>query len=452
MAPSRTRLRVCIITPVYPPNVAVGGGVAITYGALTDCLHRMGHEVKVFSPRLDNVDHGSSILYKDFPVTFPTAANLQVLSRAIAWCDIVVCPDDNNIPFFAYLARMHDKPFLSNIHTNVEEVLRLSPSLFLNSFAAPLIGNFVRICSHLTTATYTTSPSYGEVLKSKGVHVTGVFSPRIKLAVFTLPDSDEEIARARAWLSNGQVNKPILLVAGRLSHEKRISLLARAKPDGVILAVVGDGPDATTVSELARQQDVLVHVGMVNQDRLRVLYKACDLLVSASAFETLGMTVAEANMCGCPVAVQAAPGFVSQVIPGRNGYLVNYDDSNEARAQLEFVLKNKPTKAQVLSTLAERWDAKLEDLQDVVARLAREGRTPMDFSLKFFLTLAMLVYWFLYSIVTFPFNTLTHRIRTVEFPALPSINLYIPGAQHGMSGRVVLLAVVLYAAKVEGSI
>jgi len=191
-----------------------------------------------------------------------------------------------------------------------------------------------------------------------------------------------------------------------------------------------------------------VHVGMVDQDRLRVLYKACDLLVSASAFETLGMTVAEAHMCGCAVAVQAAPGFVSQVIPGRNGYLVNYDDAEEARSQLEYALAHKPTQAQVLATLAERWDAQLEDLQDVVVRLARDGREPADSWYKLLLTMIMLVYWFLYTLTTFPFNTLTNRVRSVE---LPSINLYIPGSQHNMSGRFVFLVVMLYAAKLDGS-
>ena len=49
------------------------------------------------------------------------------------------------------------------------------------------------------------------------------------------------------------------------------------------------------------------------QHRLRVLYKAADVLVSASKFETLGMTVIEAQLCGTPAVVQNAAGFVTQV-------------------------------------------------------------------------------------------------------------------------------------------
>ena len=71
------------------------------------------------------------------------------------------------------------------------------------------------------------------------------------------------------------------------------------------IVIVGDGPEeeAVKVSKLANNKNVIVHRGMVNQERLRVLYKAADFLVSASKFETLGMTVAEAGVCGTPVIV-----------------------------------------------------------------------------------------------------------------------------------------------------
>ena len=37
-------LDILIITPVFPPKVRVGGGVAVCYGALTNTLARMGHQ------------------------------------------------------------------------------------------------------------------------------------------------------------------------------------------------------------------------------------------------------------------------------------------------------------------------------------------------------------------------------------------------------------------------
>jgi len=416
-ADGETKKRVLVITPVYPPNIAIGGGVAVTYGALTTKLQKRGHDVEVLSPRLDNLDYGKSILYKNFPVIFPTFANIQRIVNATEKCDVVVCPDDCGIVFYAFIACWKNKPLLFNMHTNVKMVLDMSPDFILRWVAAPCVGAFFRVCSHISTRTMTTSPSYHDVLVSTGHRCDGVFSPRIKTAVFEQEDSEEEIRKARIWLCGGLeelTSRPVLLYAGRLSHEKRIRELVAAKPAGCVLSIVGDGPEAKVLfaDHHDPSQGVFVLVGMQDQSRLRVLYKASDFLVSASKFETLGMTVLESHLCGTPVAVQKAAGFVSQVTEGKNGFFINYDDADEARAQLELALKNKPTKAMIAETVEARWDGGLEELDDVVINMANAGR-PRDFWL--IMWPAIIVYFIIYSLMSFPFNTLTNRVvRTDE--------------------------------------
>ena len=51
---------------------------------------------------------------------------------------------------------------------------------------------------------------------------------------------------------------------------------------------------------------VVLADGMVAQHTLRQFYKAADVNVSASGFETFGMTVLEARWCGTPSIVQNA--------------------------------------------------------------------------------------------------------------------------------------------------
>ena len=50
----------------------------------------------------------------------------------------------------------------------------------------------------------------------------------------------------------------------------------------------------------------------VDHDQLRIFYKAADVVVSASNFETAGHTAHEALLCGTPVVLQRTGGFVSQ--------------------------------------------------------------------------------------------------------------------------------------------
>ena len=83
------------------------------------------------------------------------------------------------------------------------------------------------------------------------------------------------------------------------------------------------------------------------------------------------MTVFEAHLCGTPAVVQDANGFDAQVVKGKNGYLIDYADAEEAKAFLEKVLRNPPSKKSVLQTTEQKsWDAQLPQLDDIVDTVA----------------------------------------------------------------------------------
>jgi len=408
-------LNVLMVTPVFPPNITVGGGVAVTCGALVDKLRLMGHSVRVISPSLGNVDYGTSQLYPSFPVMFPTFRNLRFFHESIVAADIIVCPDNTVMPFLLFLAHYHNKPIFFNLHTNVRQLLSMT-GVFGTYVSGPACDWWIRLASRMTCRTFTTSPSYKQVLLERGYAISGVFSPRIKLAVFEFDsDTSEDIQEARRWLSNGKSNLPLCLYVGRYSHEKRISLLARTMPPGVVLAIVGDGPGKAG-DDIAALHDpannIFVHRGMVCQERLRVLYKASDFLVSASSFETLGMTVAEANCCGTPVLVQRATGFNTQVIDGENGFLVDFESPN-ITVDILSAFRNQPRKETVLKVSKEkRWDADLPNLEDEVVRAAFIGADKSQWSsgeISMWIFMPVIFIFFcMFKVLTFPFNTLTH--------------------------------------------
>ena len=73
----------------------------------------------------------------------------------------------------------------------------------------------------------------------------------------------------------------------------------------------------------------------VQHDQLRVYYKAADVHVSASDFETLGNSCHEALLCGTPVVLERAGGYLSQVDDGEQGFLVHWADAAQARDAIE---------------------------------------------------------------------------------------------------------------------
>ena len=431
------KFKVLIVSPVFPPHVTVGGGVAVTVGAVTDKLIEKGCSVSVLSPRLGNVDYGTSSLYPAFPVQFPTLYNLRLYWQAISECDILVCPDNTVMPFLVTFCHLLSKPLWFNLHTNIRHLLEMTGP-FGYYVSAPICDSFIRLNSNLTSRTYTTSPSYREVLLKRGYRVDGVFTPKIKLAVFEAIDAEAAVAEARRWLVCGAnvAGKTLLIYAGRFSHEKRIQLLAETLPEDCVLAIVGDGPGAAGDKVAALHnpaQRVFVHRGMVDQPRLRVLYKASDFLVSASSFETLGMTVAEANVCGIPVIVQDATGFSTQVVQGENGYLTNFEDKAAAQACIKRAIKERPSREQINAIINSDtfWFAGLPQLEDEIMKMAAIGGDKSKWGSGYISPLLILpcicVYYIVFWIIGFPFNKVNQFAdRTRPGPVVFNANRMAP--------------------------
>ena len=63
--------------------------------------------------------------------------------------------------------------------------------------------------------------------------------------------------------------------------------------------------------------------------------------MSASHHETYGMSCHEALVCSTPVIVENAQGFRSQIDHGKNGYLVQFENTFETMKCIEDELKNR---------------------------------------------------------------------------------------------------------------
>eukprot|EP00750_Incisomonas_marina_P003440 INCI13118.3.p1 GENE.INCI13118.3~~INCI13118.3.p1 ORF type:complete len:540 (+),score=125.72 INCI13118.3:78-1622(+) len=366
----KTAKKVLIVTPAFPPNISFGGGVAITYDALCRRLKKRGAEVTVLSPQCGNLDGITATMYPGFKLIAPNFPNLQRIWHCVGQADVVVVPDSMVAQYVIFIGRLKHTPVINNVHTNVKMLLQ--SSTFKWNPIPSLVDFFLAINTWLATVAYTTSPSYTKVLRKRGYRVVGSFSPRIKTQIFNEYDDPAVVAEARKFLTKGQPEKYLMIYIGRWSEEKRIHLLAAAKPDDAICAVVGDGPLADKINQL-HDEKAGFHVfqGMQPQERLRVLYKAADLLVSASDFETLGMTVFEAHLCGTPAVVQDATGFNTQIVKEKNGYLIDYGDSAAAKKMLSKVLRNPPSRREVLKTTMHKgWDAQLPQLDDIVDKVA----------------------------------------------------------------------------------
>jgi glycogen synthase len=155
-----------------------------------------------------------------------------------------------------------------------------------------------------------------------------------------------------------------LLFVGRLEGRKGIDvLLAAAKHvlirhPSVHLDIAGNdripGPggqpwrklfEKDLEADLIRTR-VAFH-GIVTDTRLRGLYRACDVLVSPSRFESFGLTLVEGMMFGKPVIGCRAGGMVEVVEEGKTGLLAEPGDIPSLEGCLNRLIEDAELRARL---------------------------------------------------------------------------------------------------------
>jgi glycosyltransferase involved in cell wall biosynthesis len=131
--------------------------------------------------------------------------------------------------------------------------------------------------------------------------------------------------------------------------------------------------------ELGLHGDQLVLTGLIDDARLRDLYRQCEVFVEPSQFEGFGLPLAEAAACGA-VAICSNTSSLPEVIPTSEN-LFDPTDLRAATALLEDAL----TKSQLRTRLREaahqsqqthRWDAVADRALTILAAMAREVEVP----------------------------------------------------------------------------
>ena len=134
-----------------------------------------------------------------------------------------------------------------------------------------------------------------------------------------------------------------LLCVGRLVPEKGQSVLlhaiARARTDGVAVraTIVGGGPDATRLRELAQRLnlvDAVRFTGPLGQDDLPGIFALSDAFCLPSFAEGVPVVLMEAMASGLPVVTTPIAGIPELVDHGVSGFLVRPGRSEELAAAL----------------------------------------------------------------------------------------------------------------------
>jgi D-inositol-3-phosphate glycosyltransferase len=214
-----------------------------------------------------------------------------------------------------------------------------------------------------------------------------------------------EEARRRLGLPD---DERILLFVGRIQQLKGIDLLLRAAarlygrqhhsaaPPFRIVIVGGratgddDDPEVREVQRLR----ALVHelgldarvqwVGAVEHEELPTYYRAADVTVMPSTYESFGLVAVESMACGTPVVAARVGGLKTTVVDGATGYLVPARDPALYAERLEALISQPGLRRTMGAAARARaalfgWDqvaSQLVELYESLIRARRDRSTP----------------------------------------------------------------------------
>jgi glycosyltransferase involved in cell wall biosynthesis len=158
---------------------------------------------------------------------------------------------------------------------------------------------------------------------------------KVRVVHHPLVERADELPPLRSRATDGELRVGFL---GRIHPKKNLDVLIEALaslPDHVRLLVAGDGPVAGPMRQLAHARGIEARtdwLGFVPPDQAPRFLAGIDVLAMPSAFESFGMSAAEAMLHGVPVIVSPKTGIAEVIRRHGGGVIVDADAASTAAA------------------------------------------------------------------------------------------------------------------------
>ena len=300
-------------------------------------LVRQGHEVVLYScafPGCDPVDHIDGIevhrLGNDLTFSFLCMFKLRGWVRKHA-PDIVV-EDLNKLPFYSPL--VYNGPLVIQMH----HLWRTSifretffPMAFFIWASEEMIRFIYRKCRFSVV-----SDSTKQELLAMGVAADNIRVIHNGADLSRYKPVQAPKKRFMIWIGRIQKYK------GPIDACRVLERLQEEFPD-LELVIVGDGPFKPKLEHYITKhglKDKVRLTGFVDGAEKISLLQQAAVHIQSSYKEGWGLSVIEANACGCPVVANDTTGLCDSVINGETGLLYRFCDIHDAAEKVRDILKD----------------------------------------------------------------------------------------------------------------
>lgn len=371
------------LTRTYPPGSL--GGIGRYVHHLARALAAQGHQIHVLTAGEghDRVDFEEGvwvhrIIIREYPV--PAMEGLgeasvpahiwnysrtmfaeaeEIATRRDVDCIYVPIWDTEGIAFL----HAHRFPLVTSLQTTLHFYLETNPDRradknFMKTFVAPMLALERRMMTESDGVHAISAAIVDEIEQAYGFRMDRA---RLGIVPLGLEDWNNLPANDLPPLAPGLTR---LCYIGRLESRKGIDVLFRIVPEilarfpQVRLDFVGNdripSPDGRTWRETfeadpatASVRDRVAFHGEVDEARLRGFYRAADVVLAPSRFESFGLVHLEGMMYGKPVIGCRSGGMVEVIEDGVSGLLAEPGDADSLMACIERLLENPSLRRQL---------------------------------------------------------------------------------------------------------
>ncbi len=304
-----------------------------------DLLEQMEGKIEdsvLYSPKIDDKGKWQAGLVLPLPgdktqkLCFPNLRELNRVFREFKPHVVVIATPGVYGICGAWLARKHNVPYLTGMHTSFEQLTEL---YWPNSLQGKIFEYYFKFSNGFlfrhTQAVLGNAEPILDQARNMGAPTTLLIGTPVA-SEFILPAYKPH---------KGELQR--CLFAGRLAQEKNIGSLLQAVEDfpSIQFSLAGDGPLRPEVEQAAARFPNLEYLGWLSRSGLRKTLDENDALLLPSHFETFGTIALEAMAREKLVFVSSGCGIThwDRLLPG----LIVIDESGLTRS-IESVLRKTP--------------------------------------------------------------------------------------------------------------
>ena len=352
--------RIALLTDVSPLFV---NGVAVVMDLLQSELQKLGYEVYIGA--LWNSDSSYRQLpnesyipipasyarflkgYKELQMhkTFQFTKNAKMLS--LFGFDYIHLHTEYSVGVIALkLAKMTGVNVLYTYHTLWNLYYQKKFGIDLGNLIYKTAKNliFQRIYNDCKIITVPSQKSYDILRHDVGKKDIRIIPSPVNASRFEISPLDKELIKNLKESYNLK-DKKVIGYVGRVSLEKNIveilEYIAKIKHEipNLVFIIVGIGDAVPALKKATKRlnlEENVIFVGEIENSKLKYYYSLFDAFVTASTFETQGLTYFEAAICGTPILAKADTALDGVFYDGENALI--YSNYEEWVERLEKVL------------------------------------------------------------------------------------------------------------------